>query len=123
MLEDSTQPMGVTDISSEALSCLREDNRSLEISSWIAEQALRCQPQRVAIVMVYPEDNVGHILSGLSSPWCLNEFSMLEDLNDAMRGAGFSRQLTKAEPQLHLGIFSNLTSLQKDMSVGWPQFS
>ena len=75
------------------------------------------------IVMIYPEDGGGNILSGPCSSWCLNEFSMLDGWNDAKRGPGFSRQLAKADQQLPLGTFSILTSLQKEMSSGWPQFS
>ena len=74
-------------------------------------------------MMMYPEDSGGHTLSSPSSPWCFYEVSLLEGLNDAKRGAGFSCQLAKADQQLPLGIFSNLTSLQKDTCTGWPQFS
>ena len=75
------------------LSCLdllHQGNRSVEISSWMAEQAPRCKPQRVAFAMIYLEDGDGNILSGPSSPWCLNDVSVLEGFHDAQRGAVFS---------------------------------
>ena len=73
--------------------------------------------------MIYLEDGDGNILSGPSSPWCLNDVSVLEGFHDAKRGAVFSRHLAKADQQLPLGIFSNLTSVQKATSTGCPQFS
>ena len=43
--------------------------------------------------------------------------------SNAKRGAVFSRHLAKADQQLPLVFFSNLTSVQKAMSTGCPQFS
>ena len=60
-LTTRSQHLGITDLDSYVLSSPREDNRSLEVSSWVAEQALRRQPQRVAFVMIFLEDKGGHI--------------------------------------------------------------
>ena len=39
-LTTRSQHLGITDLNSDVLSSLREDNISLEVSSWVAEQAL-----------------------------------------------------------------------------------
>ena len=112
--------MGLSSLSPDESEKINEANRSLEISAWVAEQALHCPSKVVGVNIIFHEDLGGHCLHGPSSMWVLQEFRFLEGIRDARRAAAYLCQFTRSEYKRPIGMLSNCTSLRPRLFLGWP---
>ena len=113
-------PLGLSSLSPDESEKINEANRTLEISAWVAEQALHSPSKVVGVNVIFPEDLGGHCLHGPSSMWVVQEFRFLEGIRDAQRAAAYLCQFTRSEYKRPIGILSNCTSIRPRLFLGWP---
>ena len=70
-LRSRTQPLGLTSLGALAQSRISEANSTLEVCTWLVQQALIAN---VPCVLMFLEDLGGHPYSGPSSPWALQDW-------------------------------------------------
>ena len=116
-LRSRAQPLGLTSLGALAQSRISEANRTLEVCTWLAQQALMVN---VPCVLMFPEDLGGHAHSGPSSPWALQDWRHLEGLGEARRGSAFLCRLADADHRRPTGFITNLDTLISDLHLGWP---
>ena len=117
-LRSRAQPLGLPSLGALAQSRISEANRTLEVCTWLVQQALFA---RVPCVLLFPEDLGGHSYSGPSSPWALQDWRFLEGLGDARRGSAFLCRLAAADHRRPTGFITNLDELIDDIYLGWPR--
>ena len=117
-LRSRAQPLGLPSLGALAQSRISEANRTLEVCTWLVQQALFA---RVPCVLLFPEDLGGHSYSGPSSPWALQDWRFLEGLGDARRGSAFLCRLAAADHRCPTGFITNLDELIDDIYLGWPR--
>ena len=115
-LRSRAQPLGLPSLGALAQSRISEANRTLEVCTWLVQQALFA---RVHCVLLFPEDLGGHSYSGPSSPWALQDWRFLEGLGDARRGSAFLCRLAAADHRRPTGFITNLHELIVDIYLGW----
>ena len=115
-LRSRTQPLGLPSLGALAQSRISEANRTLEVCTWLVQQALFA---KVPCVLLFPEDLGGHSHSGPSSPWALQDWRFLEGLGDARRGSAFLCRLAAADHRRPTGFVTNLVKLILLMVTWW----
>ena len=77
-LRTRAHPLGLPNLATSAQTKIHDANLAVEVSTWLAAEALQCEASSVTAVLLFPEDLGGHSLSGPTSPWSLKEWRDVE---------------------------------------------
>ena len=76
----------------------RSISRTVEIVTWLLQQATLCTKKTIGILLIFPEDLGGHEQDAPATIWCDTHLRNLDGASEVQRGAAFLWQIASTVP-------------------------